>query len=68
METELRRTATVAAECDVSRRTVYRRMRDDPDFPEPIRLGAKLLFRRTELDSYLERKRQARPTMETLHV
>lgn len=69
MKPEFLQPAAVAAECGVSRRTVHRRMRDDPDFPKPIRLTARmLLFKRSELDAYFELKRQTQPTGEQSDV
>ncbi|HEY8098314.1 MAG TPA: hypothetical protein VIE65_19815 [Methylobacter sp.] len=44
--------STVAAEFDVGRRTIGRRILQDPDFPRPIRLKGRLYWRRADIDSY----------------
>lgn len=58
MQSELIRPATAAVRYDVSRRTIARRVRDDPDFPQPIRVSKRLvLFKCAELDAYFDSKR-----------
>ena len=55
---ELIRAPLAAQRYSMSRRTLTRRMCDDPDFPQPIRLSKRLLlFKLAELDAYFERKR-----------
>lgn len=62
MTPELIRPATAAARFDISRSTIARRMRDDPAFPQPIRVNARLLlFKLSELDSYFDAKRSNNP-------
>ena len=52
----------MAARYDLSRRTIARRMRDDPDFPQPIRVSQRLvLFSCSELDAYFDGKRTSIP-------
>lgn len=69
MKPEFLRPSSVAVRYDVSRRTLSRRMRDDPNFPQPIRLGARLiLFKCSELDAYFNGKRAQAATKETSHV
>lgn len=59
---EMIRAPLVAQRYSMSRRTLTRRMCDDPDFPRPIRLSKRLLlFKLAELDAYFERKREAQP-------
>lgn len=68
MKPELLRPASAAARYDLSRRTIARRMRDDPDFPQPIRVNKRLvLFKRSELDAYFDGKRAPIP-LEPLRV
>ncbi|MCO5976805.1 helix-turn-helix transcriptional regulator [Ideonella oryzae] len=58
MDPELIRPAAAATRYSLSRRTLGRRMKDDPTFPRPIRLGSRVvLFKRSELDAYFEGKR-----------
>lgn len=58
MDPELIRPATAAARYALSRRTLDRRMKSDPSFPAPIRLGCRMvLFNRAELDAYFDGKR-----------
>ena len=35
--------------------TVYRRIRDDPHFPKPVKIGRLTRFVDAEVDSYIER-------------
>jgi predicted DNA-binding transcriptional regulator AlpA len=57
---ELIRAPLAAQRYAMSRRTLTRRMCDDPDFPQPIRMSKRLLlFKLAELDAYFERKRAA---------
>ena len=57
---ELIRAPLAAQRYSMSRRTLTRRMGDDPDFPRPIRMSKRLLlFKLAELDAYFERKREA---------
>ena len=61
MEPELIRPSTAAARYSLSRRTLSRRMRDDPDFPQPIRMNCRMvLFRRADLDAYFSSKQGQR--------
>lgn len=61
MKPELLR-PVMAARYDLSRRTIARRMRDDPDFPQPICVNKRLvLFKRSELDAYFDGKRTPIP-------
>lgn len=58
IEPELLRPATAAKRYDFCTRTLERLRKDDPAFPEPIRLGRRLvLFKRAELDAYFAAKR-----------
>ena len=51
MKPETLRPSSVAARYDLSRRTIARRMRDDPDFPQPIRVSKRLLcWRRFKIE------------------
>lgn len=62
MKPETLRPSSVAARYDLSRRTIARRMRDDPDFPQPIRVNKRLvLFKCSELDAYFDGKRTPAP-------
>ena len=57
---ELIRAPLAAQRYSMSRRTLTRRMCDDPDFPQPIRMSKRLLlFKLAELEAYFERKREA---------
>ena len=68
MKPETLRPSSVAARYDLSRRTIARRMRDDPDFPQPIRVNKRLvLFKRSELNAYFDGKRAPIP-LEPLRV
>ena len=54
---EAMRPAQAAATYGISRRTLARRAKDDPEFPQPIRLSLRLvLYRTVELESYFTRK------------
>ncbi len=53
---ELIRAPLVALRYSMSRRTLTRRMSDDPDFPRPIRMSKRLLLFKL---AYFERKREA---------
>ena len=67
MKPELLRPASAAARYDLSRRTIARRMHDDPDFPKPIRVNKRLvLFKCSELDAYFDSKRSSIPTVTTV--
>lgn len=62
MKPETLRPSSVAARYDLSRRTIARRMRDDPDVPQPIRVSKRLvLFKCSELDAYFDGKRTSIP-------
>ncbi len=69
MDPELIRPATAAARYDLSRRTIARRVHDDPAFPQPIRVNKRLLlFKRAELDAYFDGKRLPTATKEPCNV
>lgn len=62
MKPETLRPSSVAARYDLSHRTIARRMRDDPVFPQPIRVSKRLvLFKCSELDAYFDGKRTSIP-------
>ncbi len=48
---------TVATRLSVSRASLYRLMRDDLDFPPPIRLGkGRVAWLETEIDGWINRR------------
>lgn len=62
MKPETLRPSSVAARYDLSRRTIARRVRDDPDVPQPIRVSKRLvLFKCSKLDAYFDGKRTPIP-------
>lgn len=62
MKPQTLRPSSVAARYDLSRRTIARRMRDDPDFPQPKSVSKRLvLFKCSELDAYFDGKRMFIP-------
>lgn len=57
------RPAMAAVQYGMSRRTIARRVRDDPDFPQPIRVSKRLLlFRCSDLEAYFSSKQAQRAT------
>jgi predicted DNA-binding transcriptional regulator AlpA len=62
MKPETLRPSSVAARYGLSRHTIARRMRDDPDFPQPIRVSKRLaFFKCSERDAYFDGKRTSIP-------
>jgi predicted DNA-binding transcriptional regulator AlpA len=51
----LRTIDEAAAMLGVTPRTIYRLMREAPDFPKPVRIGKRLRLRESELRRVLER-------------
>jgi predicted DNA-binding transcriptional regulator AlpA len=46
--------------CKVTRRTVYKWIEEEPNFPKPFKIGLKLFWKRSEIDSYIESTRKGR--------
>lgn len=42
----------------VSRSTVYERVRMDPDFPRPIKIGSSTRWLQQDIDAYVHAKRR----------
>lgn len=62
MKPETLRPSSVVARYDLSHRTIVRRMRDDPVFPQPIRVSKRLVLSQcSELDAYFDGKRTSIP-------
>ena len=56
-EPALLRPVDAARYLGISRTTLWRLVRDDPDFPRPIRLRRRATaFRRTDLDEWVDRR------------
>lgn len=67
MKPETLRPSSVAVRYHLSRRTIARRMHDDPDFLKPIRVNKRLvLFKCSELDDYFDSKRSSITTVTTV--
>ena len=59
MSSQLLTTKDVADRLNVTLLTVYRHIKDDPDFPPPIRISRRVLrFDPDELDAYISSRRQ----------
>lgn len=53
----LLRAGAVARRLGVSRTTLWRMRRDDPDFPRPVRLTARVIaWRVRDLDDWVDRR------------
>lgn len=66
---ELLRPAGAAQRYSLSRRTLARLMRNDPNFPKPIRLSKRMiLLERQAMDRYFDSKRQQPSARETAHA
>jgi predicted DNA-binding transcriptional regulator AlpA len=44
----------------VTRRTVYKWIEEEPNFPRPFKIGLKLFWKRSEIESYIESTRKPR--------
>lgn len=42
----------------VDRRTITRWIKDNPGFPKPMKIGRKLLWKRSEIEEYIESTRK----------
>ena len=56
MTEELLRLKNTARVLDISRSTLLRRMKDDKDFPEPIKIGRFLYWKSTDIQRYIDCK------------
>jgi excisionase family DNA binding protein len=46
--------------CKVSRGTVYLWVKEKTDFPQPFKVGRKLLWKKAEIEEYMESTRKPR--------
>ena len=56
MTEELLRLKNTARVLDISRSTLLRRMKDDNDFPAPIKIGRFLYWKSTDIQRYIDCK------------
>ena len=56
MTEELLRLKNTARVLDISRSTLLRGMKDDKDFPEPIKIGRFLYWKSTDIQRYIDCK------------
>jgi predicted DNA-binding transcriptional regulator AlpA len=42
----------------VDRRTITRWIKEEPNFPKPFKIGRKLLWKRSEIEEYIEKCRK----------
>ena len=44
---------------NVTRRTIYKWIEEEPNFPKPFKIGLKLFWKRSEIEAYLYSTRKS---------